>query len=139
MDILIADDLAAAILQTYEDNIGTSPIIRFYGSTAGNTATVPTSVTATLTGVVAATIQCQADWLAPAVNREAAFQGSVQDPSADAAVDALVYFVVFASDGTTPKLVGDITTTGGGGKLTVSSLAVALGQPINITGLKLTR
>lgn len=139
MDILIADDLANQILNLYETNIGTSPVLKLYGSTAGNAATIPTSINATLTGEVAATIQLQSDWLAASANREALVQGAVQDPAADASVDALEYFVVFASDGTTPKFIGDITATGQGGKMTVSSLAVTIGQPINITGLKLTR
>jgi len=133
MDTLTSDAIANATLAQYETTIGTLPVLKLYGDGA-----VPTDIGDTLLGTVAATISLPSDWLGVPASRTAAFLGTIEDTAADATVTALSYFVIFASDGTTPHLIGDITVTGGGGKLTVSSLNVSIGTPLSITGLTLT-
>jgi hypothetical protein len=48
------------------------------------------------------------------------------------------YFRIKNSAGTVTHIQGDITITGGGGAMTLDSINIATGQPINVTTFTLT-
>jgi hypothetical protein len=63
--------------------------------------------------------------------------GTWQDAAADAAGTA-GHFRIYASNGTTAKMQGTVTATGGGGDMTLDNVVIALGQVVTITGFTLT-
>lgn len=63
--------------------------------------------------------------------------GTWQDTSADATGTA-GYFRIYDSSGTVCHMQGDVTVTGGGGKMTVQNVSFAAGQSFTVTGFTLT-
>lgn len=131
MTIQLATSTRNARLDAIETEIGTSPIMRI------RTGAQPANIAAASSGTVLATINLPSDWMAPASGGSKAMAGTWQDASADAGGTAGHYEIV-ASDGTTRKMQGSITATGGGGDMTLDNIVLAATQQFNVTGFTLT-
>lgn len=120
-----------AILDAIEADIGTSAVLKI------RTGAPPADVGTADSGTVLATLNLPSDWMAAASGGSKAKSGTWQDTSADAAGTA-AHFRVYASDGSTAKMQGTVTATGGGGDLTLDNAVLAAGQTVTITGFTLT-
>ena len=74
--------------------------------------------------------------MAAAASNSKAKSGTWEDTSADATGTA-AHFRLYQSDGTTQKIEGTVTATGGGGDLELDSTSITAGQPVTITGFTL--
>ena len=118
-------------LDAIETQIGTSAILEI------RTGSLPANCAASRTGTVLATLSLPSDWMSNAATHAKAKTGTWQDTSADATGTA-GYFTVYASDGTTVGMQGDVTATAGGGAMTIASTSITATQPIVVTGFTLT-
>ena len=118
-----------ARLDAIESAIGASAILKI------RTGAPPASCAAADTGSVLATIALQSDWAAAAASGTKAFQGTMQDASADASGTA-AHFRVYANDGTTCHMQGTVGTSGA--DLNLSSVSITAGDPVTITSFTLT-
>lgn len=109
-----------------ESTIGPGAILKI------RTGTPPSSVAAADTGTVLVTISLPADWMNPASGGTKSKAGTWENLSADASGVA-GHYRIYESDGVTPHLQGDITTTGGGGSMTVADTTVTAGQEVRVT------
>lgn len=82
-------------------------------------------------------MQLPSDWLAAASAGAKAKSGTWQDASADATGTA-AHFRIYAVGGSTCHMQGTVTTTAGGGDLTLQNLSVNSGQQVTITGFTMT-
>lgn len=130
MTIQLAVSTRNARLDAIEVDIGVTPIMRI------RTGAVPANVAAASTGTVLATINLPSDWMGAASGGSKAKSGTWEDTSADAAGTA-AHFEIVASDGTTRKMQGTVTATGGGGDLTVDNVVFAAGQDFIVTAFTL--
>ena len=120
-----------AMLDSFETTVGTSAVLKLRtGSAPANCATADS-------GTVVATLSLPSDWMAAASSGSKALSGTWQDSSADA-TGTVAHFRLYASDGTTCHMQGTVTSTGGGGDLTLDTVSVTVGDPVNITGFTLT-
>ena len=120
-----------ARLDAIETAIGASAVVKiFTGPQPANCATANS-------GTVLATLSLPSDWMANASSGAKAKSGTWQDLSADNTGTA-GYFRIYESTGITCHAQGDITATGGGGKMTVDNTSFATGQSFTITGFTLT-
>ena len=120
-----------AMLDAIEAAIGTGAVCKF------RTGAVPANCAAADSGTVVATFTLATDW-ASAASAGAKAWSSVPVSVASSNSGTLGHYRVYASDGTTCHEQGTITATGGGGDLTVDSIAVTAPQVINITAKSLT-
>lgn len=118
-------------LNTIETAIGTSARLKI------RTGSAPATCGAADSGTVLADMQLPSDWLAAAASGSKAKSGTWQDTSADNTGTA-AHFRIYAVGGSTCHLQGTVTTTAGGGDLTVQNLSFASGQAVTITGFTLT-
>jgi len=118
-----------ARLDAIETAIGTSAIIKI------RTGTPPANCAASDTGTVLATINLDSDWAAAASSGTKAFQGTMQDASADASGTA-AHFRLYASNGTTCHMQGTVGTSGA--DLNLTSVSITSGDPITISSFVLT-
>lgn len=112
--------------------------------TAGGTAilkvrtgALPANCAAADSGTVLATLTLPASWMGAASGGSIIFAGTWADTSADAAGTA-GHFRLYANDGTTCHLQGDVTATGGGGAMTVDNVVFAAAQNFTVTGFTIT-
>lgn len=131
MAIQFAVDIRNARLDAIESTIGTSPVLKI------RTGSAPADVAASATGTVLATVTLPSDWMAAASGGTKAKSGTWEDTSADATGTA-GHWEINASDGTTRKMQGTLTVTGGGGDMTVDSVSFTSGQTFTVTGFTLT-
>lgn len=118
-------------LDAYETAVGASPILKILsGSQPADCATAET-------GTVLAALTLPSDWMTAASNGSKGKSGTWQDSSADATGTA-GYFRIYDSTGTICHMQGDVTATGGGGKMTVDNVSFAAGQSFTVTGFSLT-
>jgi len=120
-----------ARLDAMETEAGASPVLKIYSGS------LPTNVAAARTGTVLSTLTLPSDFMQAAASGAKAYNPTWSDTAADAAGTA-GYFTLFKSDGTTGCWQGDITTTGGGGAMTIDNIVFAAGQAFTITGFTLT-
>lgn len=120
-----------AELEAIEAVIGASAIMEIRAGAK------PANCAASRTGAVLATLALPADWLANASGGVKNMSGTWTDSSADA-TGAAGYFTIYASDGVTVGMQGDITVTGGGGALTVDSTSFTMGQSFTVTAFTMT-
>lgn len=64
---------------------------------------------------------------------------SITSDSAADATGTASFFRLFKSDGTTVVMDGTITATGGGGDMTLNTISIVIGGPINCTSFVITR
>ena len=122
-----------AQLDAVESTTGTAAILRI------KTGAQPATCATADSGTVLAELTLPSDWMAAASGGTKALSGTWQDASADNAGTA-AHFRLYASDGTTCHAQGTVTTTGGGGDLTIDAAAAAIGagQSVTITSFTLT-
>lgn len=131
MAIQLSTPVRNARLDAIETQIGASAILRIRSGAA------PANCAAADTGVVLATLNLPADYLAAASGGSKAKSGTWEDTSADAAGTA-GHFRIYDSSGTTCHIQGTITATGGGGDMTLDNTVIAVGQTVTITSFTLT-
>lgn len=120
-----------ARLDAIETAIGTSAILKIRSGAA------PANCGAADSGAVLATLNLPSDYMANAASGAKAKSGTWDDNSADAAGTA-GHFRIYASDGTTCHMQGNITATGGGGSMELDNTVLAAGQQFTITAFGLT-
>lgn len=118
-----------AKLDAIESTIGTLAVMKIYSGT------IPANVAASITGTILATLILPSDWMAAASSGAKALSGTWQDTSADATGTAS-HFRIFASDGTTCGIQGDVGTTGTA--LIVDNVSFNTGQSFTVTSFTLT-
>lgn len=122
-----------ALLDAIETAIGPSAVLKIFSGSA------PANCAAADSGTLLASLSLPSDWMAAASGGAKAKSGTWEDTSADAGAPTNAgHFRLYASDGTTCHAQGAITATGGGGDLTLDSIAITAGQAILITGFTLT-
>lgn len=130
MTVRMADAVKNAMLDAYETNIGTAPILRIYsGSVNASFGSAPA-------GTLLATITLPTDWMAAAASGSKSKSGTWQDATADATGTAGCY--TLSTSGGTIIEDGTVTATGGGGDIQVDQTSVVSGQPVTITGWTLS-
>lgn len=120
-----------ARLDAIESTTGASAIIKI------RTGALPSNCAAADSGTVVSTINLPSDWMAAASGGSKAMSGTWQDAAADAG-GTIGHFRLYANDGTTCTMQGDVTLTGGGGAMTVDNTVVNAGQQITITSFTIT-
>jgi len=120
-----------ARLNAIEATIGTSAIMRL------RTGAPPASCATADSGTVVATIQLPSDWMGPASGGVVTKSGTWEDVSADAS-GVVGHFRVYDSAGTTCHLQGTVTSSGGGGDMTIDNTNVAAGQDVIINTFSIT-
>jgi len=120
-----------ALLDAIETEIGTSAVLKI------RTGAPPADCGTADSGTVLATLNLPSDWMAAAASGAKAKTGTWQDASADAAGTA-AHFRIYDSGGSTCKMQGTVTATGGGGDMTLDNAVLASGQVVTITGFTLT-
>jgi hypothetical protein len=120
-----------ARLDALETAIGVSAVLKI------RTGTEPANITDADSGTVLATLTLPSDWLAAAANGAKAKSGTWEDLSADASGTA-GHFRVYASNGTTQHIQGNVTATGGGGNMTVDNVVFAAGQGYSVSAFTIT-
>lgn len=110
----------------YEAAIGTSAVLKIF------TGAQPANCAAADSGTVLATMTLPSDWMAASSSGAKAKSGTWQDLTADNGGTA-AHYRVYASNGTTCHDQGTVTATGGGGDMTLDSVAITAGQQVTIT------
>lgn len=131
MSLQLAVATRNALLDAIETEIGTSAVLKI------RTGSPPADCGTADSGSVLATLNLPSDWMAAASGGSKAKSGTWQDGSADGAGTA-GHFRIYDSGGSTCKMQGTVTATGGGGDLTLDNAVLAVGQVITITGFVLT-
>lgn len=132
MAIQLSTTVRNARLDAIETAIGTSAILRIYDLSGA----APANCAASITGTVLVEMTLPSDWMAAASSGSKAKSGTWEDTSANA--DGVAdFFRVFANDGTTCHIQGTVTTTGGGGDMTLVNTSINTTQPVTISGFTL--
>lgn len=101
------------------------------------TGGLPATVATADSGTVLATLTLPSSWMGAASGGSIVKAGTWEDTSADAAGTA-GHFRIYANDGTTCHMQGDVTATGGGGAMTVDNVVFAAAQNFTVTGFTIT-
>jgi hypothetical protein len=120
-----------ARLDAIETEVGTTPVLKL------RTGAQPANCAAADSGTVLMSETCPSDWMAAASSGSKALAGTWQ-ATATGGGGTIAHFRLYASDGTTCKMQGSVTITGGGGDMTLDNNVVADGQTITITTFTLT-
>ena len=131
MAIQYATTTRNAKLDAIETDVGTTPIMKI------RTGSVPATPATADSGTVVATLTLPSDWMAAASSGSKAKSGTWQDTSADATGTA-AHFRIYDSGGTTCKIQGTVTITGGGGDMTVDNTSFASGQSFTVSSFTIT-
>jgi len=131
MPVQLSEAVRNARLDVIETTIGTTPLLEVFSGSA------PASCAAADSGTKLASITLPSDWMAAASGGSKELSGTWTDSSADATGTA-GHFRVKNSAGSTCHLQGNITATGGGGDMTVSSTSFTSGVPFTVTAFTLT-
>ena len=118
-------------LDAIETQIGASAVLKIF------TGSLPANCAAADSGTTLVTMSLPSDWMSAAATHAKAKTGTWQDTSADATGTA-GYFRIYASDGTTCGMQGDVTATAGGGAMTIASTSITATQPVVVTSFSLT-
>lgn len=131
MTIQLSIDVRNARLDTVESTIGATAILKIW------TGAQPADCATANSGTCLVTMTLPSDWMAAASAGAKAKAGTWQDTSADGTGTA-GHFRIYEPTGTTCKLQGSVTATGGGGDLTLDNVSIAAAQAVTITGFTLT-
>jgi hypothetical protein len=105
------------------------------------TGAQPANCAAASSGSILATVNLPSDWLAAASSGSKAINGLWQDLSADGtgvAAHFRLYNSQATKDGTTCFMQGNVTATGGGGDMEVSSTSFTTGQSFTVNTFTIT-
>jgi hypothetical protein len=120
-----------ARLDAIETTISTAAILRMF------TGSAPANCAAADSGTKCVEMTLPSDWLANASSGAKAKSGTWSQSSATAS-GTVGYWRIYETTGTTCHLQGTLTATGGGGDMTLDSLAVVAGQTVTVTAFTLT-
>lgn len=120
-----------AKLDAVETDIGTSPILKI------RTGAPPADCATADSGTVLATLTLPSDWMAAASGGTKAKSGTWQDLSADASGTA-AHYRIYDSGGSTCKIQGTVTLTGGGGDMTLDNTSIQASQQVTVTSYSWT-
>jgi hypothetical protein len=128
MAIQHSDAVRNAIANVFETTIGASPVLEI------RTGAQPANCAAADAGTVLASITLPADWLTAAVSGAVGKNGT-WSATATAAGTAGHYRI---KQGATCHEQGNITATGGGGDMTITSVAIAVNDTATVTSFTKT-
>lgn len=131
MAVQLSTAVRNARLDSIESTIGASGVLKI------RTGAQPATCATADSGTVIATINLPTDWMAAASGGSKAKSGTWDDISADNSGTA-AHFRVYAFDGVTCGLQGNVTSIGGGGDMEIDNVSVVAGQYITVTGFTLT-
>jgi hypothetical protein len=131
MSLQLSTSVRNARLDTVESTISTSAVLKI------RTGAAPADCGTADSGTVLATLSLPSDWMAAASAGAKAKSGTWQDASADNSGTA-AHFRIYDSGGSTCHIQGTVTATGGGGDMTLDSVAITAGQSVTITSFSLT-
>ena len=131
MAIQFAVSTRNAGLDAYETEIGVSARLKL------RTGAAPADCATADSGTVVADLTLPSDWLAAASGGAKSKAGTWTDASADNA-GTIAHYRIYESTGTTCKVQGTVTLTGGGGDMTVDNTVVQAAQSITITAYSWT-
>lgn len=114
------------MLDAIESTISTTPILKI------RTGAQPADCATADSGTVLATLTLPSDWMNAASSASKTLKGTWSDSSADA-TGTVAHFRIYESTATTCHIQGDVTVTGGGGKMTVDSVSITAGQTFTVT------
>lgn len=118
-------------LDAWEVDVGVSARLKL------RTGAPPADCATADSGTVVGDMTLPSDWMAAASGGSKAKLGTWQDTSADNA-GTIAHFRIYESTGTTCKMQGTATVTGGGGDMTVDNPVVLAGQQITVTSFSIT-
>lgn len=118
-----------ARLDSVESTIGTAPTLEI------RTGAQPANCAAADSGTLLASMTLPSDWMNAASGGAKTIAGTWQDLSADATGTAAHFRV---KQGATCGMQGNVTATGGGGDIELSSVSITAGQSVTITAFTLT-
>lgn len=127
----LSEAVRNARLNAIETTIGTSAVLKIFDGT------LPANCAAADNGTALAVMSLDSNWMADAASGAKAKAGTWADTSADAGGTA-DYYRIYASNGTTCGMQGDVTATGGGGSLTLDTITIASAQAVTITSFTIT-
>src|SRR5215469_1416099 len=131
MSVQLSTSVRNARLDQIESTIGTAAILKIV------TGAPPADCATSDAGTVLATLNLPTDWMAAASGGSKAKSGTWQDTDADASGTA-GHFRIYDSGGTTCHLQGTVTSTGGGGDMTLDNTSINIHQSITINSFTLT-
>jgi len=131
MTIQLSTDVRNGRLDAVETVIGATAILKIW------TGAQPSDCATANSGTCLVTMTLPSDWMAAASAGAKAKAGTWQDTSADDTGTA-AHFRIYEPTGTTCKMQGSVTVTGGGGDLTLDNVSIAAAQAVTITGFTLT-
>ena len=118
-----------ARLDSIESTTGTSPTLEI------RTGAQPANCAAGDSGTLLASMTLPSDWMNAASGGTKTLAGTWQDLNADAGGTAGHFRI---KQGATCHMQGNVTATGGGGDLELSSVSISALQSVTITGFTLT-
>lgn len=135
MSLQYAASIRNAQLDALETDVGTAPILRVYNGTP------PANVAAALSGnTLLAEGTLPSDWMAAASAGAKAKSGTwtLTGQTGASTGTAGTFFRIYASDGTTAKVQGTFTASGGGGDMTADNNSIADGQSVSVSTFTIT-
>lgn len=129
MTIRMAASMRTARITAIETDAGTAAKVEI------RTGAPPTNLTDADTGTLLVAYTLASDWATQA-SGVLTFSGAPIAGTASGTGTAGHYR--FKTNGGTIKMDGTVTTTGGGGDMTVDNTSIASGQTVNITGWTIT-
>lgn len=131
MTVQLAVSVQNARNDAIETDVGVSARLKLRtGAQPANCATADS-------GTVVADMTLPSDWMAASSGGVKSKLGTWQDLSADAS-GTVGHYRIYDSTGTTCKLQGSVTLTGGGGDMTLDAVAVLITQQITVTSYSWT-
>ena len=116
---------------SWETAIGVSAKLRIY------TGAQPANCAAARTGTLLIEYSLAVDWAAAAASGTKTFNGLPLTGAATGAGTA-GHYATMDMTGTTCHEQGSVTTTGGGGDMTIDNAVIAVAQTVNVTGFSKT-
>lgn len=126
MAVQLSVSVRNARLDAIESTTGTSAVLKI------RTGAQPASCATADSGTVLASMTLDSDWMGAASNGTKSKAGTWSDSTADNTGTA-AHWRLYASDGTSCHAQGSVTTSGGGGDLTLDSVSITSGQAVTIT------
>ena len=130
-EIKYADALRKAQVNTIEPTVGPSPILRLCGGP------IPSSVSAPDGGLSHVKMTLPQDWATtaaatPEISKLGNWDGRVTIGGTP------THFRMYAADGITPHIQGSVTSSGGGGTITLSHMTLVAGKKVRVNTFKIT-
>ena len=120
-----------ARLNAIETEIGTTAVLKMF------TGAQPADCATANSGTELFTETLPTDWMGAAAAGAMSLLGTWQAVAIGGG-GTVAHFRLYASDGTTCKMQGTITVTGGGGDMTIDNPVLADGQTVTVTTFTIT-